>query len=94
MASDPEPLSIPDYARARNSSVACLSDFADRGSALRHIRGAVEVLHSHCVGLDLYRDSVVAYVRYMAHDEVTTDVRTFKTTTEERMALSNGLSAP
>ena len=49
----------------------------------------MEVVHPHCAGLDVHKDSVVACVRHMVHGAVTTDVRTFKTTTQELMALSS-----
>ena len=53
----------------------------------------MEVLHAHCAGLDVHKESVVACVRHMFDSKVTTLVRTFKTTTQELMALSNWLSA-
>jgi transposase len=53
----------------------------------------MEVLHAHCAGLDVHKDSVVACVRHMADSKVTTHVKTFKTTTQELMGLSNWLSA-
>ena len=52
----------------------------------------MEVLHAHCAGLDVHKESVVACVRHMFDSKVTTLVRTFKTTTQELMALSNWLS--
>ena len=53
----------------------------------------MEVLHAHCAGLDIHKDSVVACVRHMVDGKVTTEVKTFKTTTQELMALSDWLSA-
>lgn len=53
----------------------------------------MEVLHAHCAGLDVHKDSVVACVRHMAAGKVTNAVRTFKTTTGELMALSEWLAA-
>ena len=53
----------------------------------------MEVLHAHCAGLDVHKDSVVACVRHMADSKVTTVVKTFKTTTQELMVLSSWLSA-
>jgi transposase len=53
----------------------------------------MEVLHPHCVGLNVYKDSVVARVRHMVDGKVRTVVKTFKTTTEELIALSDWLSA-
>src|ERR1039457_2491361 len=52
----------------------------------------MEVLHAHCAGLDVHKDSVVACVRHMAGGKVTTVVKTFKTTTQELMALADWLS--
>jgi transposase len=53
----------------------------------------MEVLHPHCAGLDVHKDSVVGSVRHMADGAVKRDVRTFKTTTGDLMALSEWLSA-
>jgi transposase len=53
----------------------------------------MEVLHPHCAGLDIHKDSVVACVRHMVDGKVTSPVKTFKTTTQELMALSDWLSA-
>ena len=52
----------------------------------------MELLHAHCAGLDVHKDSVVACARHMVDGKVTTVVRTFKTTTQELMALSGWLS--
>ena len=52
----------------------------------------MEVLHPHCAGLDVHKESVVACVRHMANGKVSTQVKTFKTTTQELMALSDWLS--
>jgi transposase len=52
----------------------------------------MEVLHPHCAGLDVHKESVVACVRHMANGKVNTQVKTFKTTTQELMALSDWLS--
>lgn len=53
----------------------------------------MEVLHTHCAGLDVHKDSVVACVRHMVDGKVTTGVKTFKTTTQELMVLSDWLSS-
>ena len=53
----------------------------------------MEVLHPHCAGLDIHKDSVVACVRHMAESKVTAEVRAFKTSTQELMDLSDWLSA-
>ena len=53
----------------------------------------MEVLHAHCAGLDIHKDSVVACVRHMVEGKVTSQVKTFNTTTQELMALSDWLSA-
>jgi transposase len=52
----------------------------------------MEVLHPHCAGLDVHKESVVGCVRHMANGKVSTQVKTFKTTTQELMALSDWLS--
>ena len=52
----------------------------------------MEVLHPHCAGLDVHKDSVVACVRHMVDGDVKREVRSFKTTTKELMALSEWLS--
>ena len=53
----------------------------------------MELLHPHCAGLDLHKETVVACIRHMVNHTVTTLVKTFKTTTQELMALSDWLSA-
>jgi transposase len=52
----------------------------------------MEVLHPHCAGLDVHKDSVVACVRHMVDGDVKREVRSFKTTTQGLMALSEWLS--
>src|ERR1700693_1156077 len=52
----------------------------------------MEVLHPHCAGLDIHKDSVVACVRHRVDGKVMSQVKTFKTTTQELMALSHWLS--
>jgi transposase len=52
----------------------------------------MEVLHPHCAGLDVHKDTVVACVRHMVDGAVTRQVKTFKTTTAALMALSEWLS--
>jgi transposase len=52
----------------------------------------MEVLHPHCAGLDVHKDTVVAAVRHMVGGTVRREVRTFKTTTKDLMALSEWLS--
>jgi transposase len=53
----------------------------------------MELLHPHCAGLDVHKDTVVACVRHMADGKVTTEVKTFNTTTRGLMELSDWLSA-
>lgn len=53
----------------------------------------MELLHPHCAGLDVHKESVVACIRHMVDGKVTTGVKTFKTTTQELMALSDWFSA-
>ena len=52
----------------------------------------MEVLYRHCAGLDVHKDTVVACVRHTANGTVRREVRTFKTTTKELLALSEWLS--
>jgi transposase len=51
----------------------------------------MEVLYPHCAGLDVHKDTVVACVRHMVNGSVEREVRTFKTTTKELLALSDWL---
>jgi len=51
----------------------------------------MEVLYPHCAGLDVHKDTVVACVRHMANGSVRREVRSFKTTTKELLALSDWL---
>ena len=53
----------------------------------------MEVLYPHCAGLDVHKDTVVACVRHMVAGTVKREVRTFKTTTKELLALSEWLAA-
>jgi transposase len=52
----------------------------------------MEVLYPHCAGLDVHKNSVVASARHMSGGKVSTKVHTFKTTTEELMAMSAWLT--
>src|SRR5271165_6133865 len=52
----------------------------------------MEVLHPHCAGLDVHKDSVVACVRHMVDGDVKREVRSFTTTTKGLMAFSEWLS--
>src|SRR5215831_15597437 len=52
----------------------------------------MEVLHAHCAGLDVHKDTGVGCVRHMVDGTVRRDVKTFQTTTKELMALSEWLS--
>jgi len=53
----------------------------------------MEIIHAHCAGLDVHKQSVVACVRHMADGRVTREVRTFQTTTRDLLALLDWLSA-
>jgi transposase len=53
----------------------------------------MEVLHPHCAGLDVHKDTVVACVRHMVDREVKREVRKFKATTKDLLSLSEWLSA-
>jgi transposase len=53
----------------------------------------MEVLYPHCAGLDVHKETVVACARHMVNATVTREVRTFKTTTKELLALSEWLAS-
>src|SRR6201988_2806276 len=53
----------------------------------------MELRHARCCGLDVHKDSVVACVRLVCDGKVTTEVRTFGTTTAELLRLSEWLAA-
>ncbi|MBV8093170.1 MAG: IS110 family transposase [Acetobacteraceae bacterium] len=53
----------------------------------------MEVLYAHCAGLDVHKDTVVACVRHAADGTIKHQVRTFKTTTRDLLALSEWLAA-
>ena len=53
----------------------------------------MEILHPHCAGLDIHKNTVVACVRHTVEGKVAREVRSFKTTTMDLMALSEWLSA-
>ena len=53
----------------------------------------MEVLHAHCAGLDVHKDTVVACARHILEGAVKREVRTFKTTTSDLLALSEWLAA-
>jgi hypothetical protein len=51
----------------------------------------MEILYPHCAGLDVHKDTVVACARHVTDGKVSTQVKTFKTTTEQLIALSDWL---
>lgn len=54
----------------------------------------MELLYPHCAGLDVHKETVVACVRHAVESgEPRTEVRTFKTTTQELLSLSGWLSS-
>jgi transposase len=52
----------------------------------------MEVLHAHCAGLDIHKETVVACVRHMSGGKVKTEVRTFATMTGTLLDLSAWLA--
>src|ERR1700733_3724959 len=52
----------------------------------------MELLHPHSAGLDIHKETVVACVRHLRNGKVMTGIKTFKTTTEELIALSDWLT--
>ena len=53
----------------------------------------MEVLHERCAGLDVHKKTVVACVRLARDGRVDKQVRTFKTTTDELLALGEWLDS-
>jgi transposase len=53
----------------------------------------MEVLYPHCPGLDVHKETVVACQRHIATGTVKREVRTFKTTTKDLLALSEWLAS-
>jgi transposase len=53
----------------------------------------MELLHPHCAGLDLHKETVVACIRHRTDGKVTTEVKSFLTTTQGLMELSDWLSS-
>jgi transposase len=53
----------------------------------------MEVLHPHCAGLDVHKDTVVACVRHMVNATVKREVKTFATTTKGLLALADWLAS-
>ncbi len=81
----PEPLRL-----AGNGRGARLLDFLNEGSKPAACEeGRMEVLHGHCAGLDIHKDTVAACVRHMVGDAVKREVKTFKTATKDLMAVSD-----
>ena len=52
----------------------------------------MEVLYPHSAGLDVHKQTVVACARHMVNGTVTREVRTFRTTTKDLLALSEWLA--
>src|SRR6516162_699782 len=53
----------------------------------------MKLLYQRCCGLDVHKETVVACLRFVCDDQVTTEVRTFQTTTAELLRLSEWLAA-
>jgi transposase len=53
----------------------------------------MDVLYPRCAGLDVHKETVVACVRLVGAGSVRTEVRTFRTTTTDLLALSDWLVA-
>jgi len=53
----------------------------------------MEVLYPHCAGLDVHKDTVVACARHMVSGTITREIRTFRTTTKDLLALSEWLAS-
>jgi transposase len=55
-------------------------------------RWKMELRHRRCCGLDVHKDKVVACLRPASDGKVTTEVRTFQTTTADLLRLSEWLA--
>ncbi len=53
----------------------------------------MEVLHPHCAGLDVHKETVVACVRHMVDGTIKRGFRTFDTTTTSLLALADWLAS-
>jgi transposase len=53
----------------------------------------MELQHARCCGLDVHKNSVVACLRLVSDGKITTQVRTFGTTTAELFRLSEWLAS-
>jgi len=53
----------------------------------------MDVLYPNCAGLDVHKDTVVACSRRMINSKAVREVRTFKTTTSDLLALSEWLGS-
>jgi transposase len=53
----------------------------------------MEVLYTHCAGLDVHKDSVVACARRVVDGRIEREVRSFSTTTSDLLALSAWLAS-
>jgi len=53
----------------------------------------MEVLYPNCAGLDVHKETVVACSRHVIAGKVVREVRTFKTTTSDLLALSEWLGS-
>src|SRR6202040_3003057 len=85
--------STPDCGVGWRQPRARVLDFLQRGSHAGGVEeGTMEVLYPHCAGLDVHKDTVVACLRHMATGSVEREVRTFKTTTKDLLALSDWLA--
>ena len=47
----------------------------------------MELLHRRCCGLDVHKETVVACLRLVSDGKVTTEVRTFQTTTADLLRV-------
>ena len=52
----------------------------------------MEILHTCCAGLDVHKETVVACVRRLAEGKVRQEVRTFRTETNQLLALADWLA--
>jgi len=54
--------------------------------------GKMDLLHRRCCGLDIHKETAVACLRLVSEGKVTTEVRTFQTTTAALLRMSKWLA--
>ena len=85
------PLSLPRAVVPRSMVSRVL--FTESSMPAAHRRILMDILYTNCAGLDIHKDTVVACSRRVTAGKVIREVRTFKTTTSDLLALSDWLAS-